>query len=281
MTLQESLWRLDIGNCVEVMQQTAAQHLVDAVVCDPDYGIASNTGKDYHQGPNAGKIRAGWEQDYNRNKDAFQIFTTQWASQALRLSKPGAHLIAFSSPRVIHKLTCGIENAGWEIRDQLIWHHRQGQCLGTHIRKEGWSTRLYPAYDAMILARAPIEGTTLENWAKWGVGLINVEDCKLDGKWPPNVLPFKKNRSELPSTEGQKHTTPKPLDLIRWCIRLICPVGGLVLDPFLGSGTTLEAALLEHCKAWGIEQASEFVPTIQARISRTLLPHSGPRNAGL
>lgn len=67
---------------------------------------------------------------------------------------------------------------------------------------------------------------------------------------------------------GSKHPTVKPLKLMRYLVRLITPPNGIVLDPFTGSGTTLEASLLEGFSFVGIEKQAEHIPDIEARIER-------------
>jgi DNA modification methylase len=66
------------------------------------------------------------------------------------------------------------------------------------------------------------------------------------------------------------HPTVKPLDLMRWLVRLVTPRGGLVLDPFLGSGTTAEACVLEGFRCIGIEREADYLPLTVARLSKPL-----------
>lgn len=75
-------------------------------------------------------------------------------------------------------------------------------------------------------------------------------------------------KKERPVVDGVAHATVKPLALMRWLVRLVTPEGGTVLEPFAGSGTTVEACILEgfHCIA--IEREAEYLPLIQARIDR-------------
>jgi site-specific DNA-methyltransferase (adenine-specific) len=75
-------------------------------------------------------------------------------------------------------------------------------------------------------------------------------------------------KKERPVVDGVAHATVKPLTLMRWLVRLVTPEGGTVLEPFAGSGTTVEACILEgfHCIA--IEREAEYLPLIQARIDR-------------
>lgn len=73
---------------------------------------------------------------------------------------------------------------------------------------------------------------------------------------------------ERPRHDGTAHPTVKPLTLMRWLVRLVTPPDGTVLDPFTGSGTTLEAALLEGFHAIGIEQNPDYLPLIRQRLAR-------------
>ena len=67
-------------------------------------------------------------------------------------------------------------------------------------------------------------------------------------------------------------STVKPLDLMRWLVRLVTPPGGVVLDPFAGSGTTLEAAIVEGFRCIGIEREADYLPLIDQRIARARPP---------
>lgn len=79
----------------------------------------------------------------------------------------------------------------------------------------------------------------------------------------------KASKGERPKVDGVAHPTVKPLSLMRWLVRLVTPKGGTVLDPFAGSGTTIEAALLEGLSPIGIEREDDYLPLIQARIDRS------------
>jgi site-specific DNA-methyltransferase (adenine-specific) len=70
---------------------------------------------------------------------------------------------------------------------------------------------------------------------------------------------------------NSKHPTIKPVALMRYLVRLVCPAGGVVLDPFAGSGTTIEAARLEHCRAIGIEREAEYCADILERLRQGVL----------
>ena len=72
--------------------------------------------------------------------------------------KPGGHLLAFGAPRTFHRLVAGIEDAGLEVRDQLLWLYGQGLPKSRRL-PGGLGTTLKPAYEPILLARAPLDGT--------------------------------------------------------------------------------------------------------------------------
>ena len=76
--------------------------------------------------------------------------------------------------------------------------------------------------------------------------------------------------SERPTVNGVAHPTVKPLDLMRWLVRLVTPPGGVVLDPFAGSGTTAEACILEHLRCITVEREADYLPLIVARLSKPM-----------
>jgi len=70
---------------------------------------------------------------------------------------------------------------------------------------------------------------------------------------------------------GNNHPTVKPVDLMRYLVRLVCPIGGVVLDPFSGSGTTLAAAQAEGCLAIGVEREAAYCEIIKGRFHQRRL----------
>jgi site-specific DNA-methyltransferase (adenine-specific) len=86
--------------------------------------------------------------------------------------------------------------------------------------------------------------------------------------------------SERPRGEdGTAHATVKPLALMRWLVRLVTPPGGVVLDPFLGSGTTAEACVIEGFRCIGIERDETHLPLIKARLAKPIQPTLGFESA--
>jgi site-specific DNA-methyltransferase (adenine-specific) len=398
-------YQLHHGDCLEVMA-TMADNSVDAIVTDPPYGL-SFMGKNW---------------DHGVPGEAF------WR-EALRVAKPGAHLLAFGGTRTFHRLAVAIEDAGWEIRDTIGMPHESGDrgdcpwllawvygsgfpksldvskaidkaagaerevvgkkdnkgrapgniaCIGLNVDPEGdpitapatpeaqqwsgWGTALKPAWEPVIMARKPLEGTVAANVLEYGTGAINVDGCRVriqeslpsytvgpkqgagqglnprftrrnqqaradsgdnprydpSGRWPANLIhdgsdevvglfpvttsgdrkPTNNNNgngwknscqqtlnkfagdsgsaarffycakaSKADRGEGNTHPTVKPTDLMRYLCRLVTPPGGIVLDPFMGSGSTGKAAILEGFQFIGIEREAEYLAIAEARIS--------------
>lgn len=85
------------------------------------------------------------------------------------------------------------------------------------------------------------------------------------GRLSPVAQPYRVRVVERPNVDGVQHPTVKPVDLMRWCIRLVTPAGGTVLDPFGGSGTTAEACIAEGMQYTLIEREAEYLPLILHR----------------
>ncbi len=159
------------------------ENSVDAIVTDPPYGIGfhgeawDGTAITRAVKMNGERLRAG---------DAFTRWTTVWASECRRVLKPGGHLLAFGSPRTSHRLASGIEDAGLQLRDTLLWIYAQGAPKARKL-PGGLAPMLKPAYEPIVLARAPIEGTTAKNLAAWGTGALNTEASRVGGYWPAHI----------------------------------------------------------------------------------------------
>jgi len=396
---------------------------IDAVVTDPPYEL--------------GFMGKAW--------DATGIaYSVELWREVLRVLKPGGHLLAFGGSRTYHRLACAIEDAGFEIRDQIMWVYGSGfpksldvskaidkqagaerevvasvcrgdragtsaGIMGTPVPRidrlttpatdsakqwQGWGTALKPAHEPIVVARRPLDGTVAQNVLWYGTGALNIDGCRVRresgdtshagqrtltfghdaepisggdgsggwsqndaGRFPANFIhdgsdevlalfpetaagqrnwnrrgamtgrsigshgiygtaaPFstmsgyndsgsaarffycaKASRAEreaglddfAPKRESDRvsddgvggdnprnrtntprrnhHPTVKPITLMRYLIRLVTPPGGVVLDPFTGSGTTGIAARLEGCQFIGIELSPEYAEIARARI---------------
>src|SRR5678815_3988413 len=133
----------------------------------------------------SGSMNAGL---YNLSLSAnqkFQSWTTEIAREVYRVLKPGAYFLSFSSPRTFHRLVCGIEDAGFEIRDTLMWIFSSGFPKSHNLEDEwkGYGSALKPAFEPICMARKPLDkGLSIaQNIKKWGVGAININDCRIEG----------------------------------------------------------------------------------------------------
>ena len=191
----------------------------------------------------------------------------------------------------------------------------------------GWGTALKPALEPITVARKPLKGTVAANVLEHGTGAVNVDGCRVAGKWttwrkkdgtvseqnqdshniygagmgdvrnpehpagrwPANLIHdgsdepcalladaarffYCAKASKADRGEGNKHPTVKPTELMRYLCRLVTPPGGVVLDPFMGSGSTGKAAALEGFRFIGIEREAEYLEIARGRIQ---LPEQG------
>jgi DNA modification methylase len=154
---------------------------VDAIVTDPPYGIdfagEAWDGVDIRRSSDDGLGAAG----------AFERWTMVWAREARRVLKPGGHLVSFGAPRTFHRLVCGAEDSGLEVRDQLLWLYHQGLPKSRRLA-DGLATTLKPAYEPILLARSPLVGSTPSNLQEWGTGALNTEATRANGYWPAHVV---------------------------------------------------------------------------------------------
>ena len=385
------------GNCLDRMKELGADS-IDSIVTDPPYGLEF-MGKEWDHG----------------------VPATQFWIEALRVAKPGAHLLAFGGTRTYHRLACAIEDAGWEIRDCVMWVYGSGFPKSMDVLKaidkaagaereaigvdpvrfarlknqingsvsvggwelvhrdvnitapatdaapqwEGWGTALKPAYEPIIVARKPLCGTVAENVLKHGTGAINIDGCRIanvtvdggslatnphlrshinggnggniiahekerrivvphrEGRFPANLIhdgsdevlelfphskscdspsdvecesKFRPNQgkyqkqgkiypgeegsaarffycakaSKSDRGEGNIHPTVKPTALMRYLCKLVTQPNGVILDPFMGSGSTGKAAMLEGFRFIGIEMNEEYIEIARARVEAAL-----------
>jgi DNA modification methylase len=381
-------------DCLEGMQKLP-DDCIDAVVTDPPYGLSFMGRK--------------WDYD---------VPSVEIWQEACRVLKPGGHILAFGGTRTYHRMVVAIEDAGFEIRDQLMWIYGSGFPKSLDVSKaidkdagaerkscglktrpdgtqrprsgdwdysgkhegfqrpwmhnaasrlakntvtapatpeaqqwEGWGTALKPSHEPIVLARKPLsERTVAANVLKHGTGAINIDGCRIEGepwaahratglaetkvidkephnlgRWPANAIfdeaagevldeqslsggmhsagharnknvdsDYDASSYNLSGTrqmnrlgdsggasrffycpkssksergEGNNHPTVKPIRLMEYLVRLITPPGGVVLDPFSGSGTTLLACQGLGYHYIGFEKDPSYFDIAQKRIA--------------
>jgi site-specific DNA-methyltransferase (adenine-specific) len=145
---------------------------------------------------------------------------------------------------------------------------------------EGWGTALKPAHEPIVMARKPIDGSVADNILEHRTGAINIDDCRVENqnRFPANVIHdgleeewaryFYCAKASKKEKGDTKHPTVKPVELMRYLVKLITPKKGIVLDPFAGTGTTGEACILENKKYYLIEAEPSYFKDIEKRLNR-------------
>lgn len=335
------------GDCIKVMAKMKPDSVHGGVI-DPPYSF------------NQGFLKSKW--DKFDSPKAFQKFSEEWAAEAFRVLKPGAHMIVFCLPKTYHRMASGLEDAGFEIRDMMFWiygnnfpknvdiaMHMRKQNLEQHVKDwDGWATVLMSCLEVMVVVRKPCsEKTVAKNLIKHGVGAFNIGQClvpitdekeraahlkvktvksrpsnslgepgvgrdfklvqytqkeRRDGRWPTQIIHdgskqiddafnvfAQKGKSPLRfyycaraakherhAAGTNTHPSVKPLNLLRYLLRLIMPKGAIALDPFMGSGSCGMAAMVEGMRYAGIELDKTFYKTAHTRISELATHAEGP-----
>ena len=176
------------GDCIEEMQKLIDDGIqVDSIVTDPPYhlqSIVDRFGKE-----DSAPAQHGTDGAFARASKGFMgkewdggdiAFRQETWELAMKLLKPGGHLLAFSASRNYHRMAVAIEDAGFEIRDQLMWLYGSGFPKSLNLG-DGWGTALKPAHEPIVMARKFIEGTNKNNREKYGTGGINIDGCRIEG----------------------------------------------------------------------------------------------------
>jgi site-specific DNA-methyltransferase (adenine-specific) len=191
--IPEPTARLLHGDCRNRMRDFAQEgQFFDAIGTDPPYHLASTsrrfgrkeaaplTGDEPDNDNPYRTIATGFlGQKWDGGGVAFEAETWRAAYAVL---KPGAHLIAFGGPRTFHRLAVAIEEAGFEIRDTIMWLYGSGFPKSLNLRgdQQGRGTALKPAYEPIVIARKPIlESSVAANVMKFGTGGINIDACRI------------------------------------------------------------------------------------------------------
>lgn len=178
------------GDCTAVLRELAREGAsVDAVVTDPPYHLASIVARLGQ--PDSAPIQSGVTGVYARSSAGFMgqqwdggdvAFRPDTWRRVFDVMKPGAYLVAFAATKGYHRMACAIEDAGLEIRDMLSWLYGTGFPKSHNLdgEHEGKGTALKPAVEPIVFAQKPLaEGSVAANVARWGVGGINIDACRI------------------------------------------------------------------------------------------------------
>jgi len=170
---------------------------------------------------------------------------------------------------------------GWWRHFDVIGHRREGQAAALDEQSGELSSGKGPIRTREM---------TSKGYKGGGLGQRKAEDHDFNGELSPNYgdtggasrffYVAKADATERPRVNGTAHPTVKPLSLMRWLVRLVTPPGGTVLEPFAGSGTTVEACIVEGFDCIAIEKGDEYLPLIMQRIHRRRDPVAAIRQTG-
>lgn len=292
--------------CIEMMKKLP-DNFVDMVCTDPPYfldGLGNDWNKEKldNKGSSAvvGNLPKGMKFDRNQSKK-FNEFYSIVSDEVYRILKPGGAFISFSSPRLYHSMAMAVEETGFEIRDMLGWIYLKSQVkafsqdhiidrdksLNANQKKElkklchDWKTpQLKPAIEPMCLAVKPIEGRYIDNFQRFGTGLMNTsEETKTgEGYFPSNIITTEEieesmdeiflvpKPDKIEKGNYNTHISVKPINLISHLIKLFTKEGAIVLDPFIGSGTTAVACLQSNRRYIGFDINNEYIKIAKRRI---------------
>ena len=283
------------SDCIKHLK-TLDDNIFDSCVTDPPYHLTS-IAKRFTNGTEAkhgkdGSIQRLSKGFMGQEWDGGDIaFTTELWKEVYRVLKPGAVLLAFSATRNYHRMAVAVEDSGFEIFDMINWIYGSGFPKRKNYLK--------PAHEPIVMARKGVNpslniddcrvpgyewdtsknrrNTQQDSIFKGGwKGKEGGE--KISGRYPANIIHdgleeewakyfycIKASKKEKGDTE---HPTVKPVELMRYLVKLVTPKDGIVLDPFAGTGTTGEACILEDKKYYLIEREETYFKDIETRLNR-------------
>ena len=279
---------------------------IDCVITDPPYFIDKLDNKwnskkvSNDSNSHIKHLPKGMKFSKNQVKELYDFYL-ELSRILMNKLKPGGYFLSFSSPRLYHAIAMACEIGGFEIRDMINWTYTQSMPKGmsvNHIiekmkisREEkdslikeysGFKTPMIKAcFEPVCVAMKPIGKLTfIQNELKFKTGLLdfNQKVGIENDRVPANIItteefnelydknfmiskPSKKEKGKI-----NTHITVKPLKLIEHLIRLFSKEGALVVDPFLGSGTTAIACKNTNRKCIGIELNEEYYNVALERL---------------
>lgn len=232
--------RVITGDCLTVLP-TLESESVDAIVTDPPYSSGGAFRGDRTASTRSKYVQSDAKHDIadftgdTRDQRGYLAWCALWMGECMRIAKPGAIMAAFTDWRQLPTTTDALQCAGWVWRGIAVWGKANARpCKGR-----------YAAQSEFIV---------------WGTkGPRALEGACGRGWW----------MADTPRGDDREHQTQKPIEVMEGLLAIV-PVGGLVLDPFAGSGTTGVAAVRTGRNFIGCEQSAHFADIARARIAHAV-----------
>lgn len=273
-------------------------NVIDLIISDIPYGISYDEWDVIHKNTNnsllgssiaqkkagsvfktRGKPLNGWSESDKQIPKEYQEWCSKWASEWLRVLKPGASVFIFAGRRMAHRCIIALEDSGFVFRDMIAWKkesavHRAQRLSLIYKRRddeenakkwEGWRVgNLRPIFEPILWFQKPYKlGTTLaDNVKKYGVGAFNNTAWDKYTINSENFILSKTNKND-----HGFHPTQKPINILEALIELTTKENQIVLDPFMGSGSTCIAAKKLNRKYIGIELNAKYFESAVTRLN--------------
>jgi site-specific DNA-methyltransferase (adenine-specific) len=265
--------RLYQADCFEWLAQQAPAS-IQAVVMDPPYGLVEYTAKE------TAKLRAGkgggvWRVPpsfdghqraplprfttlTDEDRRQMHVFFKRLAVLLTRVAVPGANIVVASNPLLAHIVGSAMSEAGLELRGyiarQVMTMRGGDRPKNAHDEFDGVSVMPRSQWEPWVVLRTPLDGRVQDNLRRWGTGGF---------RRPTADRPFGDLIRSHPTPATEKKIAPhpslKPQAFMRQLVRAVLPLGtGVVLDPFMGAGSTLAAANAVGYDSVGTELDSSF-----------------------
>lgn len=264
---------LHLGDCRELIK-SIPDNSIDLILTDIPYGISIEDWDVLHDNKNSallgsspaqvkagkifkkrGKPLNGWSEADKKIPLEYYNWVLGWATDFLRVLKPGGSAVIFSGRRFAHRCICALEDSGFTYKDMWSWNKGKAAYRAQHVSKvfdrrgdvtssekwSGWKLgNLKPVFEPILWFCKPykIGGTLADNILTYSLGGFNESAFKKYGLDPANAIEMKSDSSDY-----GLHPTQKPVKLMKFIIELLTIENQVVLDPFMGSCTTGVASL--------------------------------------
>jgi site-specific DNA-methyltransferase (adenine-specific) len=268
---------------------------VDLVLSDIPYGISLDEWDVLHSNTNSallgkspaqigksafkrrGKPINGWSKADKNIPKEYQAWCYSWGQKLYPLVKEGGSLFIFGARRTIHRAIMALEESGFVLRDILAWEktniHYRAQSLSNILESrglhkeakewDGWKLgNLAPKYEPIAWLFKSYKHTITDNVLENQLGAMNIAECSINGKSPTNILKF-----DFMNGESGLHEAQKPIKLLEYLIKLVTKEGQVVLDPFVGSGSTAVAAKNLGRNYIGLEISKKYCEIAKKRLT--------------